>query len=381
MIENSLPRSSRIIWIISLAVSLFIAWSYYFELSEVSTGTGKVVASSKEQMIQSLEGGVLYKLAVQEGDIVQKGQVLAQLDRTRVESAVDESASRMRAALATAARLRAEVNSTPLKFPSEVELDKGLVTAETALYNSRRSGLESTLAGLDKAMDLVRKELRMTEPLVNRGAASGVEVLRLKRQLNDLQNRFTEAKSQYMVKAREELAKANGEIEAQTSITRGRNDSLTRLTFLSPVRGIIKDIAVTTVGGVIPPNGQIMRIVPMGERLQVEVRISPRDIAYIHPGQPASVKISSYDYSIYGALPGKVLMISPDTIQDEVNRNVYYYRVYIQTNSDSLMSKSGEPLPIVPGMIATVDIHTGQKTVFSYLVKPFNKAREALRER
>ncbi|WP_330566027.1 HlyD family efflux transporter periplasmic adaptor subunit [Pseudomonas yamanorum] len=362
-------------------VLAFTAWAAFFSLDEVSTGTGKVVASSKEQVIKSLEGGVLAGLKVREGDIVDRGQILAQLDRTRIESSVEESASRGRAAQATSARLMAEVNGTPLLFPPDVREEPDLVKAETALYRSRRKSLEESLSGMSEAMRLIRSELNMTEPLVTRGAASAVEVLRLKRQLNDLQNKYTDAQTQYLVKAREELARANAEIEAQQSVTRGRNDSLTRLTFTSPVRGVIKDIEVNTVGGVVPPNGQLMRIVPLDERLQVEARISPRDIAYIHPGQAATVKISAYDYSIYGGLPGKVVLISPDTLQDDVRRDVYYYRVYILTDADSLPGKDGKALPIVPGMIATVDIHTGAKTVLSYLIKPFNKASEALRER
>jgi HlyD family type I secretion membrane fusion protein len=294
---------------------------------------------------------------------------------------VEESASRSRAAQATAARLLAEVNDTPLQFPPEVVADPELLNAETALYHSRRENLKQSLDGLDEAMRLIRSELQLTEPLVARGAASAVEVLRLKRQLNELHNHYTDIQSQYLVKAREELAKANAEIDAQKSVTRGRNDSLTRLTFTSPVRGVIKDIEINTVGGVIPPNGQLMRIVPLDERLQMEVRISPRDIAYIHPGQAANVKISAYDYSIYGGLTGKVIFISPDTLQDDVHRDVYYYRVHILTDTDSLLDKKGKPLPIVPGMIATVEIRTGRKSVLSYLIKPFNKVQESLRER
>ncbi|AZC46409.1 HlyD family efflux transporter periplasmic adaptor subunit [Pseudomonas chlororaphis] len=379
--EKELPNASRLVWSLALALLAFATWAWYFKLDEVSTGTGKVIASSKEQVIKSLEGGVLASLHVQEGNIVEKGQVLAQLDPTRIESAVEESASRSRAAQATSARLMAEVNNTPLRFPQEVLEEPDLVKAETALFQSRRESQEKSLSGLNEAMRLIRSELQLTTPLVTRGAASTVEVLRLKRQLNELQNKYTDIQTQYLVKAREELAKANAEIEAQQSVTRGRNDSLTRLTFTSPVRGIIKDIEVNTVGGVIPPNGQLMRIVPLDERLQVETRIAPRDIAYIHPGQAATVKISAYDYSIYGGLPGKVALISPDTLQDDVHRDVYYYRVYILTDSDSLLNKTGKRLPIVPGMIATVDIHTGEKTVLSYLMKPLNKGREALRER
>lgn len=379
--EPPLPRSSLIVWIVSAALVGLLSWAWSFELDEVSTGTGKVVPSSKEQMVQSLEGGILVDLKVREGDIVEEGQVLAQLDRTKTESTVQESASRVRAALAMSARLAAEVGGTALEFPPEVQSDTDLVRTETALYRSRREQLASSLAGVTQALALMRSELALTEPLVSRGAASDVEVLRLKRQINEAETKAADIRSQYYVKAREELARANAEIEAQRSVTRGRSDSLTRLTFSSPVRGIVKDIAVTTVGGVLPPGGKLMEIVPLDEKLLVEARISPRDVAFIHPGQDATVKVTAYDYAVFGGLPGKVTTISPDTIQDDVKRDVYYYRVYIRTDADHLMNRSGKSFPIVPGMIAAVDIHTGSKSVLDYLLKPLNKAREALRER
>ncbi|WP_234974847.1 HlyD family type I secretion periplasmic adaptor subunit [Variovorax paradoxus] len=358
-----------------------LGWSWFFELDEVSTGAGKVVASSKEQTIQSPEGGILFELKVHEGDIVNAGQVLAQFDRTKSESMVNESASRARAAMAMSARLTAEVRGTPLVFPAEVLVDADLVHTESDLYRSRRESLQSALAGIAQALTLLRRELALTEPLVARGAASDVEVLRLKRQINELESRAADTRNQYIVKAREELAKANADVEAHGSITRGRSDSLTRLTFTSPVRGIVKDIAVTTVGGVLPPGGKFMGIVPLDDKLLIEARISPRDVAFIHSGQDAIVKFTAYDYSIFGGLTGKVTTISPDTIQDEVKRDVYYYRVYIRTDVDHLLDRSGKSRPIVPGMIATADIQTGSKSVLDYLLKPLNKAREALRER
>lgn len=376
-----LPRASLIVWLIGGLVAAFIVWAACFNLDEVSNGTGKIVPSSKEQVIQSQEGGILIQLPVKEGDIVSAGQVIAQLDRTRTEANVQESESKLHAAQATSARLSAEVNGTALVFPSDVAKDADLVGSETALYRSRRDALSTTLSNLSNAIALVSRELQLTEPLVAKGAASDVEVLRLKRQINELQSKQNDARSDYYVKAREELAKANAEIEAQGSVTRGRQDSLTRLTFSSPVRGIVKDITITTLGGVIPPNGRLMEIVPLDEKLLVEAHISPRDVAFIHPGQEATVKVSAYDYSIYGGMHGKVVTISPDTIQDEVKRDVYYYRVYIRTDADHLVNKAGDIFPIVPGMITTVDIHTGRKTVLDYLIKPLNKAREALRER
>ncbi len=221
----------------------------------------------------------------------------------------------------------------------------------------------------------------MTEPLVAKGAASEVEVLRLKRQANELRNQMNDIRNQYYVKSREELSKANTDIETQQQVVKGKTDTLSRAVFKSPVRGVIKEIDVMTIGGIVPQNGKLMTIVPLDEQLLIEARISPRDIAFIHPGQEALVKITAYDYSIYGGLKGKVTIISPDTLRDEVKQDQFYYRVYIRTDSDQLSNKAGKAFSITPGMVATVDIRTGEKTILDYLIKPFNKAQEALRER
>lgn len=376
-----LPKVSLFIWIICFGVLFLLMWAWLFKLEEVSTGTGKVIPSSKEQTIQSLEGGILTKLNVKEGEIVEKGQNLAQLDPTRFASNVGETKSLLLSSKATAARLNAEVNGTALVFPIEVLEVQSLVNEETALYHSRRSNLEESLAGLKKALVLVQQELAMTEPLVAKGAASDVEVLRLKRQATDLINQMNDIQNQYLVKSREELAKANTDVETQSQIVKGKSDTLKRAIFKSPVRGIVKEIDVMTIGGVISQNGKLMTIVPLDEKLLVEARISPRDIAFIRPGQEALVKITAYDYSIYGGLKGTVTVISPDTLRDEVKQDQFYYRVYIRTDSDKLTNKNGKSFNITPGMVATVDIKTGEKTILDYLIKPFNKAKEALRER
>ena len=379
--EPPLPKSSVIIWIVGIGLLVLLIWAWLFSLEEVSTGTGKVIPSSKEQVVQSLEGGILTTLNVREGEIVERGQVLAQLDPTRFESNVGESESLLISSRATSARLRAEVSGTPLVFPEEVLKYPKLVKEETALYQSRRANLEESVAGLEQALVLVQQELEMTAPLVAKGAASEVEVLRLKREANDLRNQMNDIRNQYYVSAREELSKANTDVETQQQVVRGKSDTLSRTIFKSPVRGIVKEIDVMTLGGVIPQNGKLMTIVPLDEKLLVEARISPRDIAFIRPDQEALVKITAYDYSIYGGLNGKVAMISPDTIRDEVKQDQFYYRVYNRTESDKLNNNVGQEFNITPGMVATVDIRTGSKTVMDYLIKPFNKAKEALRER
>ncbi|MFK3719034.1 HlyD family type I secretion periplasmic adaptor subunit [Pseudomonas fulva] len=379
--DQAVFRAGRLITLCAVMLTAFLAWAAWFEVTEVSTGTGKVIPSSREQVIQSFEGGIVAQMSVAEGDLVERGQVLAQLDPTKTSSSVGESEAKYRAAKASQARLQAEVTGKPLKFPASLRESPELIEAETALYTTRRSGLEQTLAGIEDSLRLVRSELKITENLAKMGASSRVEVIRLNRQRSELELKATEARSEYLVRAREELAKASAEADSLSEVIRGRSDSLTRLTLRSPVRGIVKDIEVNTLGGVVQPGGQVMKIVPMDERLLIETRIAPRDIAFIHPDQAAKVKISAYDYSVYGGLDGKVVGISPDTLQDEVKPEIYYYRVFIRTEQDSLQNKAGKQFAIVPGMIATVDIRTGEKTILDYLIKPLNRAKEALRER
>ena len=379
--DVGLTRSSRVVVFVFVGFVIFILWAWLADLDEVSTGTGRVVPTMREQMIQSLEGGILAELMVRQDDIVKPGQVLALLDPTMTASNVDETAAKYRAALASSARLTAEVSGTPLNFSEELNDYPDLIASERRLYQSRRDSLAQSLHWLQEALTQIRSELRISESLVSVGAASNVEVLRLRQKVADLELRKADLQSQYMVVAREELAKANADIESLSATMEGLRDSLSRLTLRSPVQGIVKNIEVSTVGGVISPNGKLMEIIPLDDQLLIEARMSPRDIAFIHPGQRATVKISAYDYSIYGGLEGEVTSISPDTIQDEVKRDEYYYRVFVRARSNTLVNKNGKHFPIVPGMVATVDVHTGSKTVLDYLLKPMNRAREALRER
>lgn len=379
--EHEFSGASKIIGLSALLFLLLGVWAYFGTLDEVSTGTGKVVPSSREQVLQSLDGGVLTELMVHEGDKVQAGEVVARLDPTRSESNVGESAAKYRASLASSARLYAEVNDLPLKFPDSLKAWPDLLASETRLYKTRRAQLTDSQREIQDAIDSVNKELAITQRLEKSGAASHVEVLRLQREKSDLGLKITDLRSQYYVQAREELSKANAEVDMLSSILKGREDSVNRLTVRSPMRGIVKNIQVTTIGGVIPPNGDLMEIVPLDDHLLIEARLSPRDIAFIHPGQRALVKITAYDYAIYGGLEGEVETISPDTIQDKVKPEIVYYRVFIRTHQDYLVNKKGHKFSISPGMVASVDIKTGEKTIMDYLIKPFNRAKEALRER
>ena len=379
--RGRIRSARRLVWLLAALFFTAFCWAWFAKLDEVASGSGRVVPTSREQVIQSLEGGILAKLMVRQDDIVRPGQIVAQLDPTQAGSTVEESAAKYRAALASAARLRAEVTGSAITFPAELDDYPDLKAAEGRLYHDRRNSLASSERLIDESLALIGKEVKIGESLIEVGAASNVEVLRLKRQRAELALKKADLRSQYLVEAQQELAKVSEEVEALGPVVRGRSDTLERLTIRSPVRGVVKSIEVSTIGGVIAPNGEIMQIVPLDDQLLIEARISPRDIAFIHPNQRATVKITAYDYSIYGGLNGVVSSISPDTIRDEVNPDIYYYRVFVRTNSVALVNKAGKRFPIVPGMIATVDIHTGSKTVMQYLMKPLNRAREGLRER
>lgn len=384
-LEEDLARQGRfyssVIWLSLIGLVVFFVWAWFAILDEVTVGTGKVTPSSHAQVIESLDGGIVNALLVQEGDIVEQGEMLARLDPTRFQSNYGEAAARARALRASSERLRAELTGEPLTFSEESLREPNLVARERQLYESRRRNLNETVSNLQKTLELINAEIRMTQPLVAKGAAGQVEVIRLQRQVAELRGKIDEARNQYAVRAREEQVKNDADLDAQIQAMAGKADQLDRATLYSPVRGVVKDIQVTTVGGVLQPGGKLMEIVPLEDKLLIETRINPRDIAYIRPGLPATVKVTAYDSSIYGNLNGNVEVVSPDTIQDEVQRDQFYYRVYVRTEHAELENRSGKRFPILPGMVASVEIKTGQKTVMDYLIKPLNKVKEALRER
>ncbi len=349
--EVRLTRSKRVVLAFFALLASGLVWAHFAVLDEVSTGTARVVPTMREQVIQSLEGGILTSLEVRPDEVVEPGQILARLDPTRNEAEVEESASKYRAALATATRLQAEITGQPLVFPEELSDFPDLIAVETQLYAERKRSLEAKLEMLDQAIDLTGQELTINERLKATGATSNIDVLRLKKQKIDLEMQKSDTAAQFHVQAREDLTRAEAEIAALRPIVRSRSDVVTRLTLRSPVRGIVKNIEVSTIGGVVSPNGKLMDIIPLDDQLMIEAKITPRDIAFIRPGLSATVKVSAYDYAVYGGLKGEVVTISPDTIQDEINRDQFYYRVLIRAESDALVNDAGQRFPIVPGMM------------------------------
>lgn len=371
-----------VLWLAAFAIGAFIVWAKFAMLDEVAVGQGKVTPSTREQVIQTLEAGILSELYVREGDIVDLGQKLALMDTTQMQSSVDEALVRIASLRARSARLRAEINEEDaVVFPEDLDPDSEVVQREHELFTANRRAFLENVANLNQQLQLSERELQIATPLMKTGAATEVEILRLKQRVAELTTRLEATRSEYYVGLKNEFAKTMSELEPLLKVKDGRADQLRRTLVTSPARGIVKDIRVTTIGGVVSGGGVLMKIVPLDDQLLIETRLNPRDIAFIHPGQNATVKITAYDSSIYGSLSAKVDRISPDTIEDEVDRRVLYYRVYVLTEQSYLETKDGKHHPIMPGMVTTTEIRTGQKTVFDYLIKPLNRASEALRER
>ena len=417
------PRGGRMILYATLLLFfIFIIWAAFSEVEETTRGEGKVIPSSHIQVVQNLEGGIISEILVNVGDVVKKGQLLLKIDDTRFSSSFQENRAKYLADLAKAARLNAEATGTPFKVPEEVMRENPEIGAlEQQLYNSRMSEIQSSmsikrqqanqrnlelrelkakLTELTRTYALLQQELKMTKPLVAKGAVSDVEILRLEREVSQregeieaIKHEIPRAQSKYeesMMAIREanlnfanksktDLTEVQAQIDESSSTSVALKDRLDRTSVRSPVDGTVNRLLVNTVGGVVQPGMDMIEIVPHEGTLLVEAKIKPSDIAFLRPGQQGNVKFTAYDYTIYGSLEAVLEHISADSITDD--RGNSFYLVRLRTKKSSL-GTADHPLPIIPGMVTTVDILTGKKTILSYILKPVLKAKSsALRER
>lgn len=418
------PRffSHVLLWAVFAFIITALIWARFATIDEITVATGKVVPSSQIQVIQNLEGGIVSKILVQIGQVVKKGQLLMQLDETRFSSSDEENQGKLDSLQAKISRLTAEAYNKPFEPPPTLLKEKPeLVEHERSLHMARQHELNANIAVLEQqagqrsqeinekrareaqilqSLKLVTQELTMTRPLMQQGVVSEVEVLRLERQVNDLKgdlastriaiprlsssvqeirNKIGSLNMKFRSDAMNELSQARVEFASSSAIDVAIGDRLARTAIRSPVNGIIKQIKVNTVGGVTQPGMELMEIVPIEDNLLIEAQVRPSDIAFLRPGQEATVKISAYDYSIFGGFPAVLELISADTITNE--KGDAFYLITVRTHANAL-TKSEEQMPIIPGMLATVDIKTGRKTILDYIIKPIIKTKErALRER
>jgi len=422
LIEDA-PRVVRLtIWGLLGFVLFALLWADLAIVDEVTRGEGKAIPSSRLQKIQNLEGGIVAELFAREGQIVDVGDPLLRLDDTRFASNVGETEADRLALTARVERLSAEVDDRELALPEEVRrVAPGLAASEQQLFESRRQQLRDEVGALEEqlvqrrqevrelgskeqqfrsSLGLLRKEIEMSEPLVASGAISAVEVLRLKRAevesrgqldattlaipraqaaIKEIESKIGEARGRFRSDALTQLNEARTELSKLKSTGKALEDRVRRTLVTSPVRGVVKQVLVSTIGGVIQPGSDLVEIVPLDDTLLIEARIRPQDIAFLHPGQEAMVKFTAYDFTIYGGLKAKLEHISADSITDEEGNS--FFLIHLRTEKSHLGSDE-KPLLIIPGMVASVDIITGHKSVLSYLLKPIIRARaEALRER
>jgi len=432
--QQNAKVGKRMVLLFFLIVVFFISaitWAFFAEVDELARGSGKVIPSEKIQTIQSLDGGIISDILVSEGDTIKRGQALMKIDTTRFQASLEESENIYNHLLVTKIRLLAEskidINKKipKLIFPEELKKKvNGFAVNDEVLFEKRVSELKSTINILDnqykqkkqelvesrsqlnqlrKRLLLIKEEMKTIKRLVDKGSKSKVELLKIKKEYNQLEgeylsvklsiprlnyaiqeflNRKEEKLKTFKAEVFNELQKLNTEINKYESKLISAQDKIEKTVLVSPVNGIVKQIYINTIGGVIRSGVDLIEIVPSSESLLIEVKIDPKDIAFINPSQEAMVKLTAYDFSIYGGLEGKIVEISADSIKDEDSReNKTYYKVVIKTDKNYL-EKDGEKLPIIPGMIASVDIKTGKKTILDFILKPILKTKQnALHER
>ena len=388
-VEDDERRVSKIlVWATLVTLLAGLLWAGFFELDEITRAQGKVIPSSREQVIQSLDAGVLSELLVREGTLVEKDQVLLRIDDARSGAVFREAQEKYLALLALAARLRAEAFNTALVFPPELKGERLLVEQETLAFNARKRALNESLRALAVSIEALGRELTITEPLVTQGVISEVELLRLRRQQAELMGQRAERNNRYITDASNELVRVNSELSQTKENASAREDAFKRTTLRSPMKGVVKNVQVTTVGGVIQAGQPILEIVPTEDEMLVEAYVKPADVAFLKVGQAATVKLTAFDFNKYGGLEGVIEHLSPDTLRDERQRRPGMpveleeglYRIIVRIQNAREV-RHGLKLEPTPGMTAMVDIRTGQKTVLEYIFRPLQNVSMALRER
>jgi membrane fusion protein, adhesin transport system len=386
--DDERSASKSLVWATGLTLLLALCWASWFELDEITRGQGKVIPTSREQVIQSLDSGVLSELLVREGSVVEKDQVLLRIDDARSGAVYREAHEKYLALSALAARLKAEAYGTALVFPPELNSEPALMKQELQAFNARKRALSESLRAIDGSLNAVSRELTITEPLVRQGVMSEVELLRLNRQKSELLGQRAERQNRYLTDANNELVRVASELSQTKESASAREDAFLRTTIKSPMKGIVKNVQITTVGGVVQAGQPILEIVPTEDEMLVEAYVKPSEVAFLKIGQAAVVKLTAYDFNKYGGLDGVLEHVSPDTLRDEKQRRPGnpveleegLYRIIVRVKQTTDL-RNGLRLTPSPGMTASVEIRTGYKTVLEYIFRPLQNVSQALRER
>lgn len=369
--------AGRIMWVLIILIGSFCAWASWAKLDEQVRARGEVVVTSRSQVIQVVDGGVLNRLHVGQGDRVEAGELMAELERDRFQARLAEAKAKVMNLRANIDRLTAELTGGPLMFRESVANNEQLVRTQTALHRTRMEQQREERESLRRTLALAREELSALEELASTGDAAQSELLRSKRQVSELEAELTNKRNEWRRKAREELTDSQAQLDEALQVLRQRRQELEATYLRAPMSGTVKNIEVTTVGAVLKSGEKLMEIVPSGEPLLIEAKVSPRDVAFIRPGLEANVKLDAYDFTIYGALEGEVTYISPDTIDEDLKQDEQpYYRVLVEIEEipERVELKKQE---VIPGMTATVEIITGERTVMQYLLKPILRGSAA----
>ena len=382
-LNDELRGSRWVLWATFIALSSFFTWANFSEIDQITRAPGSVIPSSNVQLIQSKDGGVLEKLPVSVGEIVEQGQIVAQFETTSAEADYQEAKVQVASLSAAMSRLTAELFGTEPEFSAIAKGFPHFVTSQRLLFERRQSAKQDEIANLDAILALVREEILMNEPLVARGDVSKTEILRLQREEAELVAQRGKIDSEYFQSTQAEFNETEEEFERVSQLLIQRKQQLDATTLVAPVKGIVKSIRLTTVGGVIRPGEDVLEIVPLEDDLLIEAKVAPQDIGFLKVGLDVSVKIEAYDYTIYGDLDGVLSYISADTLEENTQRgDTPFYRVHIRTQGRKFSGRPDADLQILPGMTATVEVKTGKNTVLSYLLKPIVKTlRESMGER
>jgi len=386
-VDDEERRTSRwLLWLTVGALGSALLWAAVFELDEVTRGQGKVIPASREQVVQSLDAGVVSEILVREGSRVKRDDVLVRLDDARSGPVFREAKEKKLALQALAVRLRAEAYGHALAFGKDIPAE--LAARERQAYAARRLAMDEAMASLTRSLEALNKEIAMTEPMARQGLISEVELLRLRRQQSDLSGQIAERKNRYATDAANELVRVDSELSQTRENALAREDAFIRTVIKAPMDGVVKNVQVTTIGGVVQAGMPILEIVPTQDQMLVEAYVKPAEVAFLKSGQKSIVKLTAYDFNRFGGLEAVLDHISPDTMRDEKQRRPGvpveleegYYRLLVRI-TDTHLERNGLRIQPLPGMTATVEVKTGQKTVLEYLFRPLQSVSQALRER